>query len=277
MKKILCLTDFSANSLNAIKYANILAKNFSSTLIFMHTYKLHVNDEEKKNLRPSLTYYSDTESRNKLSELCMNFTKEDRYTKVNYEFLVKEGKVTQHLNEIIVNNNIDLLVLSAEGEPRPEDAYYGNILEEILQSLKCPVIVVPIRFQSHKNIENIIYAYDIENEKSLEKEAVDFAKLFNAKLEILSFVTRENEDHIEKLYSKYNHIKSNCGYDKLNFTIQTSSDIKETMEEFIAGKPFDLITLENHQTNTHKQLNDPGFIQNFVFVSKIPVLIIYSE
>jgi hypothetical protein len=120
MKKILCLTDFSDSSEKGILYANELAKKFSSTLMFMHTYKLNLSPED---------------IRDKLYELCLNFEKEDKYSKVNYEFLVKEGDVARDINEIITEHNIEAVILSSDGEPG------------IAQKAKCPVIAVPSNYE----------------------------------------------------------------------------------------------------------------------------------
>ena len=147
MKKILCLTDFSENAENGVLYANELAKRFSSTLVFMHTYKLGLSSEEETFTHPALVYYTDTESREKLYDICMRFEKENKYTNVNYEYIVKEGDVTQNLNEIIGEHCIDGVVLSAEGELRPNDAYYGSIVSEIVKKSKCPVVVVPVTYK----------------------------------------------------------------------------------------------------------------------------------
>lgn len=128
MKKILCLTDFSDSSENGILYANELAKKFSSTLLFMYNIKQNMSSED---------------ACDKLYEICLNFERENKYSKVNYEFLVKEGDIFRDINEVITEHNIEAVILSANEELKQEEVYYGDIIKEIIQKAKCPVITVP--------------------------------------------------------------------------------------------------------------------------------------
>jgi hypothetical protein len=276
MKKILCLTDFSKNANNGALYANKLAKKISSKLIFMHTYELIANKEPKGSSHPSLTSYSDTESRDNLYRLCMDLQKEDKYCSATYEYIVNEGNVTQNINSVIKEHKIDLLILSIEGELKPQDTYYGNIVSEIVQIAQCPVLVVPSN-ASYENIETMVYAFDIEKESTLENDAISLARLFNAKLKILSCIKEENKNEISKIYSEFDLIKKKSGYDKISFDVKATQDIKSFMNKYIIENKTDLLILENHKRILYKRLTERSFTKSFIFLSKVPVLIIRSK
>lgn len=276
MKKILCLTDFSENASDGILYANELAKKFSASLILFHTYSICDTEANKMLFHPCQIKYTDTECRENLYHICLNLTKENKYSGVDYGFITREGELQKNLNEIITDRKIDLVVLSMEGELNPTDPYYGNIVSEIVQQSNCPVILVPKGYR-YQHIKNIVYAYDIEHESTLEKEATDFAKAMKAHLDILSYCNEEDEEYIEKIYSKYNLLKIRSGYDQMNLDIKATDNIISSLSQFITDRNADLLILENHKRILYKQLSEPSFTKSFVFFSKIPVMVIRSK
>jgi nucleotide-binding universal stress UspA family protein len=276
MKKILCLTDFSDNAYNGILYANELAKNFSSTLIFMHTHDPLIEGFPEELHHSSAINYTDTDARNLLYKLCLNFIKEDKYSPVTYEFIVKEGSVNQNLNKIIKENKIDLVVFSVEGKLEQGDTYYGNITSEIIQTAACPVLAIPTGF-IYRPIEYIVYAWDIENENSIEKKVIEFAKQFNARLNIVSYSDEEDEGKIEKLYAKFGQLKHQAGYTAIDFDIKKTADLIDSLNQFIIDRNADILIMENHKRKLYERLTQRSFAKQFVFFSKKPVLVIRSE
>jgi nucleotide-binding universal stress UspA family protein len=276
MKKILCLTDFSENASNGILYADELAKKFSSTLIFMHTYEPHKEWLEEDMYHPSGITYTDTDSRNKLYKLCMSFIKENKYSPVTYEFIVKEGSLSNNLNKTIKENNIDLVVFSVEGELQPPDTYYGNLTSEIVQTTACPVLAIPTGYK-YNPIQKIVYAFDIEKENTIEKKVIDFTRLFEARLNILSYSEEEGENQVERLYSKFSLLKAKANYDKIDFDLKKANDIITSLNQFIVDRNADLLIIENHKRKLYERLTQRSFSKQFVFFAKKPVLIIRSE
>lgn len=276
MKKILCLTDFSENAYNGILYANELAKQFSSKLIFMHTHELQKELIEEELCHPSAINYTDTEARNLLYNLCLDFIKKDKYSPVTYEFIVKEGNLCQNLNKIIKEDKIDLVVFSVEGELKHGDTYYGNITSEIIQTAACPVLAIPTGF-AYRPIQHIVYAWDIENENSIEKKVIEFAKRFNARLNIVSYSDIEDEGKIETLYSKFSLLKNLSGYTAIDFDIKKTSHLIDSLNQFIVDRNADLLIIENHKRKLYERLTQRSFAKQFVFFSQRPVLIIRSE
>ncbi len=276
MKKILCLTDFSENAYNGILYANELAKKLSANLILMHTYQLDVDPLSEGSTLPSLIAHSDTESRDKLSAICMDLKREDKYSTTSYEYLIREGGVSKNLNKTIVEQGIELVVFSIEGDLSPNDSYYGSIVSQLVQTTKCSIIAVPkgIKF---KKIENIVYAFDIENQNTFEKDILYFTKLVNAKLNILSYLSEEDEKKVEQIYAKFGQLKQDSGYTNIQLDIKSSENILSSLSEYIVDRNADLVVLENNKRTLYKRFLEGSFTRDFIFLSKIPVLVIRSN
>ncbi len=276
MKKILCLTDFSDKANNAVVYANELAKKTSATLLFMHTCAELTDGSNKALLHPSGIRYTDTESRDKLYTLCMEFIKENKYSNVTYEYVVKEGNLGNKLNEVIKEKNIDLVICSVEGDVQPHQEYYGTILSELIQTTCCPLLAVPSGYK-FKGIQTIVYAYDLENENTLEEKAIKFSKLLQAQLYIVSFSNEENEATADRLRAKLTQLKKESEYESMDVAIKGSTDMTQYLNQSISDFHAELVILENHKRNLYERLTERSFSKNFVFFSKIPVLIIRSE
>lgn len=276
MKKILCLTDFSDNAYNAILYANELAKQFSSTLILMHTYELDIDTKDNNFTLPTLISHSDTESRNILSKICMDLKREDKYGKTSYEYIIREGGISKNLNKIIVEQKIDLVIFSVEGSLNKEDNFYGNIVSELVQSTKCPVMAIPTGVK-YKKIENCIYAFDIENEDTFEEDIITISKLLDTHITILSYIKTEDEKEIEKIYTKFNLLKQEADFSKIQLEIKSTENTFTALKEFCEDRKAELLVLENHKRMLHKRLTEKSFTKEFIFIANIPVLIIRSK
>lgn len=276
MKKILCLTDFSKKAHNGILYANELAKKLSSTLTFMHTYNTCEDWHEEALHHPSQISYSDTESRDMLSKICMDFTRENKYSNVDYGFITREGEVQLTLNQVIADKKIDLVVLSMEGLLSPTNTYYGNVISGIVQNTKCPVIVVPSDYKFN-DIRNIVYAFDMAHENTFEKVAVEFARAMGAHLDILHYSNKEDEEYAEALYAKYNSLKIATGYNQISLDVKASKNIIDSLQQFTVDRNTDMLILEHHKKVLYEQLTESSFTRKFIFFSKIPVMVIRSK
>jgi hypothetical protein len=138
------------------------------------------------------------------------------------------------------------------------------------------MLVVPKNYK-YNGIQNIVYAFDMEHENSFEKKAIEFAKELNAHLDILNYCNDEDEQHAEELYAKYNDLKIQSGYNKISLDIKATENMIHSLEKFVTDRNADLLILEHHKRNLYKELTESSVTKNFVFFSKVPMLIIQSK
>jgi nucleotide-binding universal stress UspA family protein len=270
MKKILCLTDLSEKSKAGIYFANELARRQNATLIFMHTFKT-VKDSTQ-GLHPSLYEYSDTASRNILYNLCIDFRRNDRYSSVNYEYMVQEGTVADNLNPTIHRLGIDLVVLSVEGQLKKEHAHYNSILKFIVQEAECPVLVVPTACK-FEEIHELVYAMELEDTSVVNPEVLQFADDFKAHLRLVTFVKDSGDRNSDILFNRFNKIRNNTGYNRLAFEIREDENVSEGINKFCAMHNAQIVVMENHSRSEFDKVNNPSFTGRFLYNSHYPVLI----
>lgn len=147
-KKILCPTDFSEPSYDALRAANELAHHFSSELIIAHVVlPVPVVDMQVPNIGPAspekfnvTSYEQDLVEGSKRS---LNILVEERITKeVTARPLVLQGDAATQLVDAVEREGIDLLVIATHGRTGWRRFIFGSVAEKILRSVRCPVFII---------------------------------------------------------------------------------------------------------------------------------------
>jgi nucleotide-binding universal stress UspA family protein len=270
MKKILCLTDLSEKAQRGIRFANQLARRQSATLIFMHTYKTVC--DTKRGLHPALYEYSDSQCREALFRLCLDLKREDPEGGINYEFLVREGTVAQNLNDVIRHYQIDLVVLSVEGQLTSDHPHYSSILRYMVQEAECPVLVIPDSCE-YEEIHEIVYALELDQQVAINPAAIEFANEFKAHLRLVTFVNDTGDKNSDTLFGRFKNISNNTGYHRLAFEIQHSDDLLNGLNRYCQQHKAQLVVMENRFRSAFEKVNNPSFTGTFLYHAKLPVLV----
>ncbi len=186
MKKILVPTDFSNNSVAAVRFALQLASQSDFKLTFFHSCNIQ---------RPTAWKDSVYEAF-KEKELAEQSASLLKYVNSSFESL---GAVPEDLNyevqcgsivestilDYAEKNNFDYICISRKGHGNSIQIF-GSITSHLITKSEVPVITVPSSYQQAK-IETITYATDLSN---LEKElqlVSEFSESLGANLEVLHF------------------------------------------------------------------------------------------
>ncbi|WP_299521398.1 universal stress protein [Winogradskyella sp.] len=196
MKKILLLTDFSDNSINAMNYALKLFYND-----FCDFFVLNVQD--------SLSYASDDlmasksgeslyevlilENKNKLKRIvdCLKLNANDRLHTfkpiVDYDLFIAAVKQT------IAKENIEYVVMGTNGASNLREAIMGSNALKILRHVDCNTLVVPEGYQ-YKKPNTILLALDTDDYAD-HKTVIDIMELIHnlgAFINVVRFVSSDN-------------------------------------------------------------------------------------
>src|SRR5699024_5873739 len=111
-QKLLILTDFSPNSLDASKYAASLALSKGYPMHLLHFYTVRSSNFQDEKKSPSPTTHlikSDNTVLNPLTDL------EEQYEGINITEQCERGLLDDKLPQIVKRQNYDLIVLGAKG------------------------------------------------------------------------------------------------------------------------------------------------------------------
>ena len=141
IENILCLTDFSEDSSNALNYARTLAELFNTKLIIMHVISNPTSSiygevkgdylmMEKNAKEKSLQYMA------KYDDLLRDFP--------NHELVTKVGEIMPLVLDTVKSRNVGAVVLGSHGQGHHalRHILLGSTTEKVLRSVSCPVMVV---------------------------------------------------------------------------------------------------------------------------------------
>lgn len=193
MKRILLPTDFSDNSKEAISYALQLFKEEKSTFYLMHTYMPPVYNAEYLVGSPGLIGLGDVMQETSLTQLeKLKSELVQEYDNINHSFVVHSAFNTLlgEVEDCIESEKIDLVVMGTKGATGAKEILFGTNTVHVIKKAKCPVMVVPPKFEYENPLE-ILFPTDYEISYKEEKLAplVHIAEIHGSQINVLHVAT----------------------------------------------------------------------------------------
>ncbi len=278
MKKVLLPTDFSANSLNAARYALDMYLEEKVNFIIMHAYKV-------------FDYHEKSQLSATPGKAVLEKTRQEANSKLNK--VVEELKITagkDHSFEIAAHNllltdailkelrkrKIELIIIGSQGHTGAKEVIYGtntlNIMEEIEN---CPVLSVPSTMVFQPPNE-IVLANSFKAE--LTPDDLDFlislAKKFKAALRILHIAEEgglnRSQHHNRKLLSeKLEEVKHS--FHSLEYL-----SVPLGIYSFLESRGSGLVAFINKKHTFLENLLLNPLYKNLAHYSKVPVLVLHQ-
>ncbi|OGP88365.1 MAG: hypothetical protein A2156_05165 [Deltaproteobacteria bacterium RBG_16_48_10] len=145
IKKILCPTDFSEASYEAIKAAGELAFHFGSELCVLHIVSpvpLVPMGAEPSGFNVSL-YERELEASSKrtLEEI----THQLEWKDLKVRLIVLRGNAADEIVRTAGEENVDLIVIATRGRTGWDRLIFGSVAEKVVRLAKCPILTVTSR------------------------------------------------------------------------------------------------------------------------------------
>ena len=139
LKKVLVPIDFSAPSLQALKYAVAFAGRFGASICLVHVVEpaSFLND-----LRNVPLAVSDREAANKLHHKLVMLARQqiDPLTPVRPRVCI--GKPFDEIVRIAKTFQADLIIIATHGRTGLKHVFMGSVAENVVRLAPCPVLVV---------------------------------------------------------------------------------------------------------------------------------------
>lgn len=246
---ILCPTDFSECSLNAIEYAAKLGEKYKADLILFHV----LNKTDYAKLSPS--DYSGTNQRTFVEEKLQNLQKavqteslEKGLKSCSYHFI--EGKIVNETVSFSQEIKADLIVIGTEGMNDLRENIIGSRASRIVESSDRDVLVVPRRV-FFKPPRKMVYATDyMEEDKLAIQKIVEMARFFDSEIDMVHISSTQKAIdkslHLVTIEEMQPFIK----YDKVNFVLKSfRNDLALGLENYLnVAKGDMLITLSKKKS-----------------------------
>ncbi len=147
IKRILCATDFSDFSIEALDKACQLASHFGAELLVVHITQTvepvygfapySVSPVQIDELKHAVHEGAEAELKKLLEP--------SQFTHVRTRAIVREGHPATQIIELASDEDADLIVVSTHGLTGWRHLVSGSVAENVVRMATCPVLVVPAR------------------------------------------------------------------------------------------------------------------------------------
>lgn len=185
-QKIIVGIDYSKSSLNALKYAELLAYHSNSELLLFHLYEapvLYTNS----GLYFISHFTLQKDNKKKIEDYAAKHLKN---SKIDYSVYSTNGVFEDIICDLQKANKVHSIVLGLESKTKLNRFIYGTSSTSILGKVNCPLIIVPEAYKVH-SIGKAILAFD--NAHALSKTCLKNLKKYinstQTKLEVFHIKT----------------------------------------------------------------------------------------
>ncbi|HBB87779.1 MAG TPA: hypothetical protein DC047_09210 [Blastocatellia bacterium] len=182
IKRILCPTDLTAESDEALRYALALARAYDAKLIAYHC--------ERANSDAEVVH---SELKASFEQSLFNYLGPAELAAIDWQRVVEQGNDPgTAISEYAGDHGVDLIVMRSRRRPH-RAALLGSTAEAVCRSAPCPVLVMHtdqrdwVNGSSHDiTIKRVLVAYDFSDDSELAlKSGLMFAQEYQAELHLL--------------------------------------------------------------------------------------------
>lgn len=264
--KILCPTDFSPTSKNAIHWiANFLADKNLSTIELLHCIEYPKILDKQGNIGSLLLERAQEYLDELVDDLAGNFPNIEVISSIHKEnpksFIVDRAKTI----------NADLIVLGTSGFTAIKDLTVGSVTEYISNHSTIPVLAIPPDC-NYKGLDKIVVGVDrneLKQPQSIE-QLVHFVYREEPTL-VLTQVLNKGEHLVQFDYRIDNYLMD---LDYEHHSIERSDIVGDALTEFAKTIEADLLCMIHHQHNWLGRLFYHSHTKDVLFSLKLPFLII---
>ncbi len=144
-KHILCPTDMKGRAKLSLKKAVQIAHQFGAKITLLNVHPEFMDREEREMLRVSVEKMEvkcrqiALESKVEMQAIIEKLHAED----IVVDYLLRDGKPEQAIAAVAAELDVDLIVICTDGRDNLKDFITGTITENVINSLVCPVLVIP--------------------------------------------------------------------------------------------------------------------------------------
>jgi nucleotide-binding universal stress UspA family protein len=234
MKRILHATDYSENSISALKYAFNLSKKLNASLFVIHVFD-------------SLPFGLDEKTDNRHLMILADFCKkhyDGNIDELDISFDVIEDKsIVNAILKKANNLNASLIISGTKSEKVLNELLSANKAKQLIEKASCPVLTVP-KQEGDNTLKTIVYASDFEeNDISAIYDLVNIARPFDAKIKIVHVASKKDDSEIEKMDWFTDLLNDKVKYDNIDVEIVYSVDVFEALKTYLENKNADMVTM----------------------------------
>lgn len=267
MKTIIVGTDFSASSVNACKYAALLAQKLNCKLTLFNLFETPVIHSNVGLYGFSYTAIRRTANQ-KTEKLLRRMTRS--FPKLTIETFATYGSFKEQLEYFIQDHHVVAAVMGLETKDRMSKFIFGSHGVSLTGKIDCPVIIIPSRYKDHE-ISKILLAVD-SNEKLHKAPLKGFEKFIQqtkTNLDVLHVRTP-----MEMFQPKTNSIKLNGKV--LPIHVLNAKNFEDGIKKRCTQTRSNMIAIISKHHSAFYDFFSESHTKRIAFATKIPVMSIHE-
>lgn len=274
--KILCPTDFSECSLNAIEYAARLGEKFNAVLILFHV----LNREDYLKLSPMDTNgrYQVEFVQEKLKNLQRAVMEESLMNGLRgCEIAIREGKIVNGALEYAKEINADLIVAGTEGMNELRTNIIGSKASRMVELSDRDIIIVP-RKVFFKRPRKFVFASDyLEEDKLAIQKVIEMARLFDSEVDLVHVSSSQKAIDKTLHMVMVDEIKPFVRYEKINYVLKSyRDDLALGLENYLQVAKGDMLVTLSKKKSFFDQIFSKNLSKKMSYFLNKPLWVIKS-
>lgn len=275
MKNILIPTDFSANSLNAIRYALDYFANIPVNFYVLHVMENHKGREGVLKQGNSIIFpMADCKRQLDAQIKTCHLLAKSPFQR--FFPLLEEGRLIETIRQYVGEKEIDYIVMGTKGTSNESQNEIGSNTCEVITKVKCPVLVIP-EHAVFKGIKNtgFLTDYNCLYRNKVISTLSETLELQNAALRILhsrmpnALLTPAQVDNKGFLHYFFRNTKH-------SFHLVDSKNIETDLQDFVDTWDIKLLAIVAKNLNFIQKLLLRPSVKVVDYQTDLPFLVIHE-
>lgn len=274
--KILCPTDFSECSLNAIEYASRLGEKYNAELTLFHV----LNREDYQKLSPMDTHgkYQVEFVQEKLKNLQKAVMDESLMNGLNgCKIAIREGKIVDGTLAYAEELGADLIVMGTEGMNELRANIIGSRASRLVAQSVRDIIIVP-RKVFFKQPRKFVYASDyLEEDKLAIQKVVEMAGFFDAEIDFVHISSSQKAIDKSLHLTVVEEVSPFVRYEKINYVLKSyRDDLALGLENYLQLAKGDMLVTLSKKKSFFDQIFTKNLSKKMSYFLNKPLWVIKS-
>ncbi|MAB48136.1 MAG: universal stress protein [Flavobacteriaceae bacterium] len=262
MRNILIPTDFSANAMNALKYASELFKYDKSRFFIMHAYQDEIFEDEeliKEETLVKVTKRIADKSQSNLEKVLNEIKKISPNPRHSYAIISANNMLVDEADKIVDEENIDIIVMGTRGNTNNKKLTFGSHTLQVLRYVQSPVLAIPEHYAGIQP-RHILFPtnYLIPYKRRELKLLCELAAPYRATIDML--YVSDNDNLSMRQQNNQSFVRDELCKNEINFKTVKDSSITDAICNYIDKNNVDMLVMVNTRHS---------FFENIFFKSKL--------
>ncbi|GLB52451.1 hypothetical protein NBRC110019_14910 [Neptunitalea chrysea] len=274
MNNIVYATDYSNNSVSALKYAYFLSTLTGASLTVLNVleYPTIWNSDVPKPTFEDFENGAKGAYTKLMKEFCAKHLSADALAGITFD-TEKGDNVEETLTAYVAENSTDLIVLGVHGMNPLQEFFMGSTTQSLIANLSIPVVAVPELSVSNV-LTTVVFATTLQKEDiATLKKVLPLFENTNTTIKVVHVAERKSDEKIVAFTEFKEFLYDAVPYSNKSLDIVYNEDILRGLLNFITAQKAQMIVMkERKETSALRKVFHKDLVKRMESQTKIPLM-----